>query len=193
MDLVLVWRTLHRTATRKLCAEAHHLAEIWRLPSHGGSAELQIPRLSRSSRGPVSTRVIECSRSQIPPFPWASTSFRPRHIRSTAVASEPPSPSIAPRAAAATAGCSVSTRRSPRAKPPGSLQSRRAGCRHAWRTLRSVDLSCRRRPLALTVEGSSRGSPGSTFHLRAPRPPSFRKAPHELQNLCGQPALFRDR
>lgn len=193
MDVVLVWRPLHGTATRKLCPEEHHLAEIWRLPSHGGPAELQIPRLSRSSRGPVSTCVIECSRSQIPPFPWASTSSRPRHIRPAAVASAPPSRSIAPKAAAATAGCSVSTRHSPRAKPPDSLQSPRAGCKRACRTLRSVDLCCRRRPLALTVEGSSPGSPGSTFHLRAPRPPSFRKAPHELQNLCGQPALFRDR
>lgn len=46
-------RLLHRTAHQKLCTKEHHLAETWRLPSRGGSAELQVPRMSRSSRGPV--------------------------------------------------------------------------------------------------------------------------------------------
>jgi hypothetical protein len=94
------------------------------------------PRCSRRS---IQTCGPDCTQFHIPPFPWASTSFRPRHTPPTAAATAPPFRSTGHKATAPTAACSASTRPLPLVKPPGFSQSPKAGCKRRCRTRPPAD------------------------------------------------------
>jgi hypothetical protein len=148
-----------------------------------GSVELQPTASFDAHAGRLPAPAIpECTRFHRPPFPWASTSFRPRHTRPTADASALPSRSIGQRATAATAACSALTKPLPPAKPPGSLQSPRAGCRRACGTLpRAEHMTCfaaglpHRFPSLFAVAASSARTTASPRYATRCAP-HFRKA-----------------
>ncbi len=115
-----------------------------RLLSPCWSVELQPIEFLKRLTQVVQACVPECFRFPKSLFPWASSSFRPRHTRRSAAASAPPSRSIVRRVTAATAEYSVSTELLPRAKLPGFLQSPRAGCKRACRTPLRAESCCGR-------------------------------------------------
>jgi hypothetical protein len=98
------------------------------------------------SRRPLACN-SDCTRFQVKPFPWARTSFRPRHTLPNAAASVPPSRSNALRAKAATAECSGRTRRLRHAMLPNCSPSPKGGCRPACRIPRRAD-DCSPQPIS---------------------------------------------